>query len=467
MNSLRSLQLALALVISGATQPAVAQIPISAGQPIMFGRGTDTIRGGFRGQCVQQTPVQEVTDGASSGGTVTDFRAELIDSTQHLSRSLGLEVTAGYRWGFGSVNASFQYATSSDFNSHDVFVLVRTTITNSTRALTQPAFTPEAAALYAQDSAAFERACGDEFITTITSGGELIAMLRIETSSRSDREAIRGSLQGSYLGFSAAAQLETQLASLSRSHRITMRVLRAGGGGTIPPADPVALLTYARETFPQLVTSMSIPRQFATSSYETIPMPGELRDRVVRLSMLRLAERLDTAIQGRNDTLYTQRHHDICENAADPSIDEKLAEYDEFLDAITEHALDCANNPTRACPRFARAVPRPVACAEQAPVPEPRALTLGPFSMSGIIRADLPSMHACRIVRGRGFWTEGRHRGPHISCNEYPRPEIRGSVFASDFDSEYNDNGGDCEYEVVCCASPFVPDRDLSVCRRP
>jgi hypothetical protein len=451
---------------------AVAQaLPIAPGEPVLFGRGVDTVRGGFRGQCVQQTPVQEVNDGHSSGGASVDFEATVVETSTSLARALGLDVSASYRWGFGSVSASFSYATSSEFNSRDVFVVVRTSVTNSTRALSQPALTPEAAALYARDPEQFVRTCGDEFVTTITSGGELLAVLRIRSSSSVDRESIRAALRGNYMGFNAAADLQSSLSSLQSSHETSTRTIRSGGSGALPEMTPSGLLEFARVTFPGLVAAHAIPRQYVTASYETIPSGMTFADRLVRGSLMRLAERLDDAVQRRNDTIYTRDHEALCSNASSPQIEPRLEEFDDYLEALTAHAQQCTLQPDRACPRFARVAPAAIRCAEQAPVPAPIRVTAGPYNMQAPVVYDLPGQSTCRGPdRVTGQWTESTGRPPYRPCGDWPGVTIRGSVAGTgefEHPGHYYDNSGDCRYEFVCCPEPFVPDATAFACRRP
>ncbi|MBN8613206.1 MAG: hypothetical protein J0L92_21620 [Deltaproteobacteria bacterium] len=399
-----------------------------------------------------------------------EFEATVVENSTSLAQSLGLDVSASYRWGFGSVSASFSYATSSEFNSRDVFVVVRTSITNSTRALSQPALTPEAIALYTRDAPQFTRTCGDEFVTTITSGGELVAVLRIRSSSSADRESIRAALRGNYMGFNAAADLQTSLASLQSSHETSTRIVRSGGSGALPDMAPSALLEFARVTFPTLVASHAIPRQYSTASYETIPSGMNFADRIVRASLIRLAERLDQAIQRRNDTMYTRDNSALCTNSGSAQIAPRLGEFDDYIDAISAHALECTQHPERACPRFAPVVPAAIACAEAPPVAT--RVVAGPYNMQAPVHYDLPGQTSCRGPdRVTGLWTESGSRPPYRACgNDGPGVSVHGTVAGTgEFEQagHYYDNNGDCRYEFVCCPNPFVPHPTAFSCVLP
>lgn len=418
------------------------------GEPILHGQGYNSLTGEFRGPCVVQQPVQN----ASSGQNVT-LEIRQLESVRDLTRELGLSASVSARWGLGSASASFSYATGTDLNSYGLSFLVRSRVDNGTLTLSSPDLTRDAASLLRTNPARFAQACGDEFVRSIVTGGEFAAVITIETVSISDRQHVGASFRGSYLGVAGGAEFEQRLEDASRTHNMHVRVVINGSSGAVPVLNPAAIIEYARE-YPNLVRNASRPWLVNTAPYSTLttirssPVSYEAQ----QASLQGLGQRLDRAVEVRNDLLYVQSHTEQFCSPPTAEIQARLVELENYIVHIRDHARRCyeaarpESTPT-VCGPFTERVPEMIEVRRRRSPPTSGQLREFDASMNAPIEIRLPPDEVCTIVQATGRWSYCSGCEMSSLC---PGVTIEGRVARADFDSHYYDNSGTCKYTFRC-----------------
>jgi hypothetical protein len=83
--------------------------------------------------------------------------------------------------------------------------------------------------------AAFRRQCGDYFVTAITSGAEILAVITFESSDKKTKDALSAGITASYSIASASADIDLDRSSEASSSKLKVSYTQVGGArGEIP-----------------------------------------------------------------------------------------------------------------------------------------------------------------------------------------------------------------------------------------
>lgn len=216
----------------------------------------------------------------NAGGQEVYFRVELVSSTLSLTEQLSVSARASLKYGItASGSAETSFLSSFKQNSFTVYVMVQVIVTNEQTLLDLSKIELEsgAAKLFASNPQAFTQQYGDSFIYGLITGGGLLGVLEIESSSASEFREIKTSLSGkaSYGLFSGngKATFEQSLQKITSSYQMKATVLRKGTGGALNPVTPDQLVKDALD-FPGKVTgSNGFPYVASVIPYNHIPHP--------------------------------------------------------------------------------------------------------------------------------------------------------------------------------------------------
>jgi hypothetical protein len=447
---------ALALV-SATDTSADSTVTPRPGDPALLGQGYSGLSGRFAGSCVERKPTAPVTEGQD-----VEFEVRQVTSTKELAEELGLNASVSARWGIGGASASFKHLTSSSMTSFGVTFVVRVRVDNGTTVLADPSLTPKARKLLLANASSFGQTCGDEFVRGLSNGGEFTATLTVETTSVRDHQDVSSAFQGSYVGVSGAASFSESLKQVASTHSVQARVVMIGGVGSVPPLNPEALLAFARD-FPNLVKDTRRPWMLNTAPYTVLTdLPRRPLSHLAQQAlMFGLGQRLDRAIQARNDLLFAQNHP---EQFCDPplqQIAEQVPKLEDYIGRIGAHARKCyegaaAAAGTKACKPFTEAVPQVAEVVRRLESASGTAV-VQEVEMTMPVEIALPVDKTCQIAQITGRWAYYANGEETQIC---PGVTIENGVARSEFDSKYGDNAGKCKYTFTCFSSAVKSCKD-------
>ena len=229
------------------------------------GRGFDATAMEVMGQCVEGT-VKKL--GLDSQSVVSEM-SQVEDSAQ-LDESLGIGAAASLGYGMFSMSAAAHYARSHSLSTFGLTYSAKSEIESSTLALDAPRLKDEFAKMSYLD---FRSKCGDYYVDGITTGGEYIAMVTINTKSSSDKQDISAQVN---LALRSVAQVDVAvtfantMASLATNHEMTIKEIRKGGSGQPIAVDPGSMVENYKN-FARSVADNPAPYQVILKKYSALP----------------------------------------------------------------------------------------------------------------------------------------------------------------------------------------------------
>jgi hypothetical protein len=452
----------------------------NVGDPLQFGVGYNTLTGEFAGNCMQKAAKGDIgPPGEAEGispGQLTRWELSSVQDLSTLSSKLDFSASASASFAAGSVSAAVQYMKSKSFNKYHEFVYVSASVANSTSIWTPPknSLLPDDLKLR-QRPLEFLRKCGDAFVRTITTGGELTAVLDINTLAQEDASNLSISVSGNYGTASGQTALTDQLRQTMSNRSTHVTVFRAGGTGAVPNYTSDDLIKASMD-FPVLVAKNPVPLQAQLASYDVVAPPVRLTAAQQQFiaPLFRLYKR---AMQSSGNLQYIQGHTSEFRviSGGDTTIQvltnrqqSEEASYD-FSDSLTNddkqrittasdamddyvHTLEalatgCLDDPQRNCKGTIPPFPNeaPVANVVRIfSIDQPWATNAGPVDIT------LPIAYMCKVESISGNWQPGD--GRTLSCAGLPKQMTHGHILTGEFDNpkQYGDNVGTCTYHFIC-----------------
>jgi hypothetical protein len=130
--------------------------------------------------------------------------------------------------------------------------------------------TPRYRDLARRDPAAFERECGDGFVSAIHAGAELTAILSFAAQSSNDRREIEAAMKGSGWGFEAEGKASKTMQSYAAKSALTISYHQTGGQGNPIPTDQAQFL-LAIQRLPALAAQDGVNYRIRVQSYRSLP----------------------------------------------------------------------------------------------------------------------------------------------------------------------------------------------------
>jgi hypothetical protein len=130
--------------------------------------------------------------------------------------------------------------------------------------------TPHYRDLARRDPAAFERECGDGFVSAIHAGAELTAILSFAEESTTKRKELEASMKGSGWGFSAKGKASAKMDEYAGKSALTISYHQTGGQGNPIPTKQEDFLR-AIERLPALAAQDGVNYRIRVQSYRSLP----------------------------------------------------------------------------------------------------------------------------------------------------------------------------------------------------
>lgn len=232
-------------------------LPIGEKQSLALGEGYDALTDQHFDAIVVERRSDEPLPPIEDQGQRVKADIDVIEDTRAFRETLNISISAAARGFGGRASAHYSLFREVRINSNDVFALLYVLVENATEKLGDPALSTVAKTEWTHQTAsnrksAFVRAFGDSYVSSITTGGEFLALIRIHTSSRSERERVKATAKASFGAFKASGSYE-KLTEFFASHtRTSLTYSRVGGEGPVDETNLPSMLEAARN-FPDTV----------------------------------------------------------------------------------------------------------------------------------------------------------------------------------------------------------------------
>ncbi len=310
--------------------------------------------------------VSPVETGSGGSGNFYLFK---IEKTGELEEHLGISAEASAGVGLFSASARFNYAKNSKVQSKSIFLLLVGAKTMGFQQIDKPVLDAEAAALVENGkSDLFFQRYGDCFVRGIQSGGQFFGLIKIDVTSKEDREKIDTSLGGSYGLFSAKVQTNMESALKETKARTSASIYYEGGDVQTAVQSPEDMLKAFGEWSKSV---MSAPKPYSVQLVPWIiangPLPPNAADLQTQKDVLMSCARLRShTMDDMNLLEYILRPQNQSEFQFEPGELETLTKafagiQDDYnvIQRAASHALENAANALEPVPFAHQILNRP------------------------------------------------------------------------------------------------------------
>jgi len=208
-----------------------AEITIRQGSGMVrsLGTGYDSKAQSFRGACVSGSDSRQAQGSQMNSGSI-QLRLETDQSS--LAKKLGFEVGGKARLGVIEASASAKFlnesqesALSLSFNYLSEY-LSETFLVNDRN---HPMEISSGFERYLEDSMAWFKRCGDEYVYAKEEGARLLINMRVDFVSKEEKESFEAKFSVNGPLFSANGELQTESQNFSKKTKLTISAIQDGG----------------------------------------------------------------------------------------------------------------------------------------------------------------------------------------------------------------------------------------------
>jgi hypothetical protein len=194
-----------------------------------LGTGYDSKAQSFRGACVSGSDSRQAQGSQMNSGSI-QLRLETDQSS--LAKKLGFEVGGKARLGVIEASASAKFlnesqesALSLSFNYLSEY-LSETFLVNDRN---HPMEISSGFERYLEDSMAWFKRCGDEYVYAKEEGARLLINMRVDFVSKEEKESFEAKFSVNGPLFSANGELQTESQNFSKKTKLTISAIQDGG----------------------------------------------------------------------------------------------------------------------------------------------------------------------------------------------------------------------------------------------
>jgi hypothetical protein len=329
-----------------ASDPLFQVLPVEEVAGLDIGRGFDILSGSPRGDCVDRTVHTETQP---TGQDDIVFQSQEVTSMRELNDALGVSASAQLKAGFGSASASASFSRSLQIQDYSLFYTGTASLKGVSTQLRDVHLKQEFLDLLKSDSPdrfkRFRTLCGDGYIGEFVTGGEFKAVVRIDTTSMTEREAISASVSASFASAGGAASFQQSLSKVASGKNVRVWTYRRGGNGA-PIATTLTDIADQVSKLPSLVATAPVALSIAVSSYLIIinDLSINIPDLQTRQqAILQLAALNNTESERAAQLSYIINHPEEFTSAPFdlPKMAAELSALKKFQSAIYDRAATC------------------------------------------------------------------------------------------------------------------------------
>lgn len=196
--------------------------PNTANMGVTLGAAYDTDREAFIGQgCVAGLL-------APTGAAMSTFSFQQSLSEKQAADELGFSAGARVSYGVVTASASAQFMKSSVSTGYSVSAVWLSEYRLPTDTLTKPALS-DVGTVVSSNPDQWVGTCGNEYVTEIVRGAKLFFSIRVDFSSKEEKQRFEAKFSLSGPLYSASADLETASREFSQDSTVTVSALQIGG----------------------------------------------------------------------------------------------------------------------------------------------------------------------------------------------------------------------------------------------
>lgn len=295
--------------------PVAVPLPATSdGALLPLGQGQDSFAMRRRGFALT---VADDTVRRDTSGQRIRYQVEKVDSMSELKATLDIGASASFSGLLGSGSAKARFVGSQEVSAFHVHLVVRCTVDSGRTGLGRFALGQEARDLLAGepvDLPGFHRRYGDEFVSAVTTGGELVVLYEFRTTSATHRRQVSAALEGAIGGVKGQGDLAETFQRIQSTTRVHLELFVDGGHGTLPRLDAQEILEFSR-TFPERLRegAGAVILREETTDYqaaEGFPAHLDLPYADNRLLLDELAHLYDAITTHQAALAYMRRHPD-------------------------------------------------------------------------------------------------------------------------------------------------------------
>jgi len=224
---------------------------------------------------VKRSPFESISYDQPEGGQVIDYTLKQVKSIMQLTEELDISAEASFRNLAFNGSAKFKYIRSHNLDTYSLYFLIHVKVKNREKIL-EPGFklSEEALELLDKNINLFHKAYGDTFIRGMTTGGEYIGIIRIETRSEEDKKKVSAELNIGGIGWDGKAKFIEKLKKVQEDHTIFVKNIIIGGVDLEATSDPIKMIEDAQK-FSEQARKSGNPVKVMLSDYTIFPEYAE------------------------------------------------------------------------------------------------------------------------------------------------------------------------------------------------
>lgn len=228
-------------------------IDYKRGTRMHLGSGYDLLA-----RTVKRSPLKPIQAGQQFyGDTDTDLR--MVESASELHDFLKIGAQGSFDALVFKASVKSEFLMETGINDYSLFIVVRSSYVKEVEYVDRPELSEEALRLIRRGAyTAFRQAYGDHYVASLTRGGELYGLIRIDTRSESERLKLKAELKASGIGWEARTDLASRISKNVSSKSVRVRV-RANGITNFRQPTTVAALIELAEALPQKIQAGGTP----------------------------------------------------------------------------------------------------------------------------------------------------------------------------------------------------------------
>lgn len=315
---------------------------------ILLGSGFDSLAGEDRDRIMANSEVGHLA--GLSGQTIVNIRE--IRNRQEFNNLLGLHGSAKFNIGKFGGSSDVDAIHNYEFSSQAYYLAISVTVQKESEVLNEFTIREEAKALLSNPSAFFNVG-GDHFVASRVAGGELIAILRLETTTTKELLKLKAEFKGKYASvFQGSGSVSNEISESFEKYNGSYFYIRRGGLGGVPTNLSPDSVKEAVASFPsEILNNQNSPVVFAVGvkpyrdliDFVNVELYNLINAREVLSSLVGW---YDNALDAHNEISYILQHLDQFKNPELPHLYSLDMELTRVLNLIRVHARNCYGNPT-------------------------------------------------------------------------------------------------------------------------
>jgi len=319
---------------------------------LLIGQGYNPVQGSVKGFCVNVGLLE--TQSGNSSGQMAEFRLLEIESESALRKVLSVSASASFKGAIGQGSARASFAESVNKNRSSRYLLVHTRVANQIEIAKSFTFSDAATRLLKKnDTEAFLRHCGSEFVYGRRTGGEFFAVFEFSFASSEEDRAFSAAVSGSGVGWKMAGSVNQELSKFGRFASTQIKMYVVGGSSAFPTADSIADFGTKFNMMVNLTRGNAVTLDLLTKEYDGVE-PIDLRPNTEilvkqRYVMEQLGAGRDAARELLNTVRVVKSHPERFEPTNLERLNHGESELNNYLNTLNDAAVECFANVVAGC----------------------------------------------------------------------------------------------------------------------